>query len=129
MVGAEADEGEVMSKIRGRNSREYAIWNTMMQRCYNPKVEAFKNYGARGIDVCERWHQYANFFEDMGSPGEGMSLDRIDNDAGYSPENCRWATAVQQAANQRKTWRGGYWRVKPGGVSMHAVDPDWDDTL
>ena len=116
-----------MDKVRGRNSREYAVWNAMMQRCYNPRAHAFKNYGGRGIDVCPRWHKYANFFEDMGVPESGMSLDRIDNNAGYSPENCRWSTAEQQSANRRKTSRRGGWKIGVGGVSMHAIDPDWDD--
>lgn len=86
---------------------EYHIWNAMVQRCYRTSSRAFPDYGGRGIQVCDRWrNSFENFLADMGKrPSEAHSLDRIDPDGHYSPENVRWATDKIQARNKRNTIR------------------------
>lgn len=75
----------------------------MHDRCYNTKHKKYRLYGARGISVCERWHTFQNFVDDMAPRPDGMMLERDDNDAGYSPDNCRWATIGEQIRNRRMT--------------------------
>lgn len=79
----------------------YRRWDSMLQRCNNNKNEHYRNYGARGIKVCDRWHNFANFLEDMGQPPKGGSLERVNNDAGYSKENCIWTDRKTQQRNRR----------------------------
>lgn len=81
----------------------YKAWMHIRSRCRNPKDKKFADYGGRGIGVCERWlESFENFLADMGErPGPGYSIDRRDNNKGYEPENCHWATAIQQGNNKR----------------------------
>lgn len=79
----------------------YFSWQAMIGRCTNPNHIAYPWYGARGIKVCESWLTFANFFADMGERPEGTTLDRKDNEKGYEPGNCRWATRQEQDANRR----------------------------
>jgi hypothetical protein len=85
-----------------RRTRTYGTWVSMRVRCSNPNSRNYKWYGARGVTVCERWSSFENFLADMGERPEGRTLDRINNDLGYEPGNCRWATPKEQIANQRK---------------------------
>jgi hypothetical protein len=84
--------------------RLYQTWIAMIGRCHEPEHVSYKRYGGRGIKVCERWHNIRNFVDDMdASYDKGLTLDRVDNEGDYTPENCRWATKEQQAANTYRT--------------------------
>lgn len=85
------------------HTKTHRAWGLMKNRCSNVRDRYYSDYGGRGIKVCERWLKFENFLADMGLSPAGTSIDRIDNNRGYEPGNCRWATAVEQARNKRTT--------------------------
>lgn len=89
-------------KCNGKMTPEYNAWQAMKNRCLNPNVPAYKNYGGRGIKVCNRWiDSFVNFLSDVGPRPKGMDLDRINNDGNYEPQNVRWASRKTNIRNTR----------------------------
>lgn len=85
----------------GGRTPTYITWQSMHARCRYPGNASYAHYGARGVSVCDRWRSFAAFLEDMGERPAGQTLDRVDPNGHYEPNNCRWATASEQRRNQR----------------------------
>lgn len=98
-------------------TKDYRSWWGMHNRCYRKTNKDYHRYGGRGITVCDRWHTFALYYEDMGKRLPGMSLDRIDNNKGYSKENCRWISNKEQHLN-----RGNNLRLTHAGVTKTQVE-------
>lgn len=134
-----------MSNLRhgAYRTRAYWAWHNMNVRCYWKKSPDYKNYGARGIRVCKRWrHSFENFLADMGQPGDGMMLDRSNNNKSYSPKNCRWVSRKIQNRNKRGLIRIQIGKqtkilsewcelfgVKPSSATMRIKKYGWEPAL
>lgn len=94
--------GHASKGVRGR-TKTYKTWRSMMQRCYREKEKSYIRYGAKGIIVCERWHDFVNFLADMGEVPEGLTIERKDSTGNYEPDNCCWATMTEQVRNRSNT--------------------------
>lgn len=88
---------------RSGASKAYHAWESMLRRCRCKDHPLFSNYGGRGISVCESWSTFSNFHKDMGDPPAGLTLERVENDLGYSKANCVWATRMEQVCNRRSS--------------------------
>ncbi len=107
-----ANKGTASNLFKHGMSRspEHRTWCKMIERCYNPNHEHYAYYGGRGITICDRWrHSFLNFYSDMGPrPSSKHSIERINNAGGYEPNNCKWATNLEQSNNKRNTFTVTY---------------------
>jgi hypothetical protein len=98
-----ASFGGTTHGLSRKHPSEYATWKSIRQRCTNPNNKDYPHYGGKGVSICERWSDFANFFSDMGErPSDKHSIDRIDNDGNYEPNNCRWASQLVQQNNKSR---------------------------
>lgn len=105
-------------KRRGQKSPEYRVWLGIKRRCTDKKCKDYKNYGKRGISVCERWNSsFVNFLADMGPRPHGYTIDRHDSNGNYEPGNCRWAPAIEQTMMHKR----GLVEVEVDGMKFHSL--------
>lgn len=125
-AGCSGCRGRRISERKTRHgrtgTREYFVWQEMHKRCKNPQNKAYKNYGGRGITVCDRWRDFEAFMRDLGPRPDGATLERRDNEAGYEPSNCYWAPRRTQSRNRRNNIRATL-----SGVTKCVAD--WADEL
>jgi hypothetical protein len=108
-MSSRATASERNSTHHMSNTKIYRIWRAMISRCTNPNVDMYYAYGAKGINVCDRWRKFENFYEDMGATySEGLSIERKDISADYCPENCIWIPKEKQAINKSTTYQYTY---------------------
>ena len=108
------------------STRTYTIWQGMKARCDKKNTPFYKNYGGRGISYTKKWSTFNSFYKDMGEAPKGMTLERIDNEKGYSKENCKWATWIEQHSNTRrsvKLWYKGKNRTLSEISRMTGLSP------
>lgn len=116
--------GEHHNTTHGLSKTQYyQVWAGMIRRCSVPERQEFSRYGGRGIFVCKRWLKFENFLKDMGERPPGLTIDRIDNNRGYTPKNCRWATVKQQARNRSSNVRI-YGRTLSEWSDITGIHPD-----
>ena len=113
---------EIVTKHWKSYTAAYSRWTNMKDRCRNKRNIRFHRYGGRGIGICKKWESFDNFYYDMGDPPCGMTLDRIDNNKGYSKENCRWATYKEQQRNMHNSIF-----LEFNGIKKHMYE--WADQL
>ena len=117
-----ANRPKMVDGVKSMSHPLYMTWVNMRRRCRDESYHAYSRYGGKGVTVCERWHTFANFVEDMGPKPEGATLDRIDGSGNYEPGNCRWATRETQNRNRNNVKRYDY-----DGRSLTI--PEWAEVM